>query len=139
MPYGGEGENIGPDLTQLGTRFTPADMLEAIVEPSKTISDQYNSTEFSLKNGQTVVGRLISEDDTNFIISQNPYAPDLTRKIPKAEVTGQQMASVSLMPPGLINRLNEDEVRDLLAYLKAGGNPDNPIYTSEDNQDAASR
>ncbi|KKN22186.1 hypothetical protein LCGC14_0917800 [marine sediment metagenome] len=135
----GEGENIGPDLTQLGTRFTPEDMLEAIVEPSKTISDQYNSTEFSLKNGQTVVGRLISEDDTNFIISQNPYAPDLTRKIAKTEVTDQQMASVSLMPPGLINRLNEDEVRDLLAYLKAGGNPDNPIYTSDENQDAASR
>ncbi len=126
----GEGENIGPDLTQLGTRFTPEDMMQAIIEPSKTISDQYNSTEFSLKNGQTVVGRLINEDDGNYIISQNPYAPELTRKIPKSEVTGQHMSNVSLMPPGLINRLNADEVRDLLAYLKAGGNPENPIYSN---------
>ncbi|MDT7830522.1 c-type cytochrome [Pricia sp. S334] len=133
----GEGENIGPDLTQLGTRFTPEDMMEAIIEPNKTISDQYNSTEFSLKNGQTVVGRLISEDDGNYIISQNPYAPELTRKIPKSEVIDQQMSTVSLMPPGLINRLNANEVRDLLAYLKAGGNPDNPIY-SEDNSQARS-
>ena len=135
----GEGENIGPDLTQLGTRFTPEDMMEAIIEPNKTISDQYNSTEFSLKNGQTVVGRLISEDDGNYVISQNPYAPELTRKIPKSEVIRQQMSTVSLMPPGLINRLNENEVKDLLAYLKAGGNPDNPIYAEEDNQEQASR
>ena len=135
----GEGENIGPDLTQLGTRFTPEDMMEAIVEPSKTISDQYNSTEFSLKNGQTVVGRLISEDDGNYVISQNPYAPELTRKIPKDEVTGQQMSSVSIMPPGLINRLNEDEVKDLLAYLKAGGDPENPIYSKTDGQAQAAR
>ncbi len=135
----GEGENIGPDLTQLGTRFTPEDMLEAIIEPNKVISDQYNSTEFSLTNGQTVVGRLISEDDANYVISQNPYAPELTRKIPKDEVTRQQMSTVSLMPPGLINRLNEDEVKDLLAYLKAGGNPDNPIYSKDGNQAQASR
>lgn len=135
----GEGENIGPDLTQLGTRFTPEDMMEAIIEPNKTISDQYNSTEFSLKNGQTVVGRLINEDDGNYIISQNPYAPELTRKIPKDQVTRQQMSSVSLMPPGLINRLNEEEVKDLLAYLKAGGNPDNPVYSKGDGQIQASR
>ncbi len=135
----GEGENIGPDLTQLGTRFTPEDMMEAIIEPNKTISDQYNSTEFSLKSGQTVVGRLINEDDGTYVISQNPYAPELTRKIPKSEVTGQQMSTVSLMPPGLINRLNADELKDLLAYLKAGGNPDNPVYAKGDDQAQASR
>ncbi|SDE32367.1 putative heme-binding domain-containing protein [Pricia antarctica] len=135
----GEGENIGPDLTQLGTRFTPEDMMEAIIEPNKTISDQYNATEFSLKNGQTVVGRLISEDDSNYVISQNPYAPDLTRKIPKSEVTSQKMSTVSLMPAGLINRMNPDELKDLLAYLKAGGNPDNPVYSKGGNQAQASR
>ncbi len=135
----GEGENIGPDLTQLGTRFTPEDMMEAIIEPNKVISDQYNSTEFSLKNGQTVVGRLLSEEGGNYIISQNPYAPELTRKIPKSDVTDQQMSTISLMPPGLINRLNEDEVRDLLAYLRAGGDAENPIYSKKDSQAQAAR
>ncbi|HET8735492.1 MAG TPA: c-type cytochrome, partial [Pricia sp.] len=135
----GEGENIGPDLTQLGTRFTPEDMMEAIIEPNKTISDQYNSTEFSLKNGTTVVGRLISEEDGNFIISQNPYAPEMTRKLPKEDVVDQQMSTISLMPPGLINRLNADEVKDLLTFLKAGGNPEHPIYTDKEGQTQVSR
>ena len=135
----GEGGNMGPDLTQLGTRFSPEDMMEAIIEPSNVISDQYNSTEFSLKNGNTVVGRLVNEDDKNYIVSQNPYAPEQTRKIPKTEVTGQKMSSVSLMPVGTVNRLNEDELRDLIAYLVAGGDPDNPIYSEEEDNLQASR
>lgn len=45
----GEGGVAGPDLTQLGTRFSTKDILESIIEPSKTISDQFGSTIFSLK------------------------------------------------------------------------------------------
>jgi hypothetical protein len=32
------------------------------------------------------------------------------------------------MLPGMINRLNSDELKDLVAYLKAGGNDQSPIY-----------
>ena len=124
----GEGANIGPDLTQLGTRFSPEDMLKSIIDPSAVISDQYNTTTFSLKNGQSVVGRIVNEDKQNYVISQNPYAPEVTRTIPKDEVTGMNLSTVSLMPPGTINSLNPDELKDLLAYLIAGGNPDNAIY-----------
>ena len=38
----GAGGIIGPDLTGAGGRFSPMDLLEAIIEPSKQISDQYN-------------------------------------------------------------------------------------------------
>lgn len=132
---GGAGENIGPDLTQLGTRFSPEDMLKSIIDPSAVISDQYNTTTFSLKNGQAVVGRIVNEDQQNYVISQNPYAPEVTRTIPKDQVVGKGLSTVSLMPPGTINRLNPDELKDLLAYLVAGGNPDNAIY-KEGEQDA---
>ena len=128
----GEGENIGPDLTQLGTRFTPEDILKAIINPSDVISDQYNSTTFVLKDGQSVVGRLVNEDDEKYIIAQNPYAPDITRDIPKDEVLNTKLSTLSLMPPGTINGLNAEELKDLLAYLVSGGNPENEIYSSSD-------
>ncbi len=124
----GSGQNIGPDLTQLGTRFSKEDMLKAIINPSEVISDQYNSTTFSLKNGEAVVGRIMSEDDEKYTISQNPYAPDITRDIPKDQVKNTSLSTVSLMPPGLINSLNEEELKDLIAYLVAGGNAENEIY-----------
>jgi putative heme-binding domain-containing protein len=130
----GEGQNIGPDLTQVGTRFSPEDMLRSIINPNEVISDQYNSMVFSLKDGNSVVGRLISEGGDTYKISQNPYAPDVIRSIPKTDVTSTKLSTVSLMPPNTINRLNDEEVKDLLAYLISGGNPDHEIYTKEIGQ-----
>ena len=130
----GEGGIIGPNLTQLGTRFTVEDMITAILKPNDAISDQYASTVLYLKDGQSVVGKLTREDDNTYYLSQNPFAPDVIREIPKAEVTETKLSAVSVMPPELINSLNEDELRDLIAYLMAGGNPDHAIYQEDKRQ-----
>ncbi len=127
----GEGENIGPDLSQVGTRFSAEDMLRALVDPSAVISDQYNTTVYSLKNGQSVVGRLVNENEQDYVISQNPYAPEQTRTVAKNEVVNTKLSTVSLMPPGTINRLNPEELKDLLAYLISGGNPDHEVYAAD--------
>lgn len=124
----GSGGDIGPDLTQLGTRFSNKDILESIIDPSKTVSDQYASTVYILKNGQSVVGRQVNEDKLNYVISQNPFAPEQVRKIPKKDVTGKRNSPDSIMYPGLINSLNPNELRDLMAYLKSGGNQNNDVY-----------
>ena len=126
----GQGGDIGPDLTQLGTRFSNKDILESIIHPNKTVSDQYASTIFTLKNGQSVLGRLVSEDKAAYAISQNPFAPDELRKIAKKDVVSKKYSTESIMLPGLINSLNPDELRDLVAYLKSGGKPDNNVYKS---------
>ncbi|WP_259015306.1 c-type cytochrome [Emticicia fluvialis] len=125
----GEGGNVGPDLTQLGTRFSTKDILEAIIDPSKAVSDQYAATQLILKNGDSVVGRLANEDKTFYYISQNPYAPDVLMKVAKKDVVSSKYSSVSVMLPGLINSLNEDELKDLIAYLKSGGNENHEVYT----------
>jgi putative heme-binding domain-containing protein len=124
----GSGGDIGPDLTQLGSRFSNKDILEAILDPNKTVSDQYASTIYYLKNGQSVLGRQLSEDKVNYTISQNPFAPDQTRKIPKKDVTSTKYSTESVMLPGLINSLNPEELKDLMAYLKAGGSAESPVY-----------
>ncbi|MBL7698966.1 MAG: c-type cytochrome [Chitinophagaceae bacterium] len=127
----GEGGQIGPDLTQLGTRFSPKDVLEAVIEPSKTISDQYAATIFYLKDGKSIVGRLIGQDNEKYSISQNPFAPQTLREIPKADVVRTKLSDVSIMMPGMINSLNGDELRDLMAFLMAGGNKDNELYSKK--------
>jgi len=113
----GEGGNIGPDLSQLATRFSPKDVLESIIEPSKLISDQYASTIYILKDGSSVVGKQVSEDDKNYYISQNPYDPDRIREIARREVKEKKLSEVSPMMTGLVNSLNEEELKDLIAYL----------------------
>jgi putative heme-binding domain-containing protein len=127
----GEGGTVGPDLTQLGSRFSYKDMMEAIVDPSKTISDQFAATVFYLKDGSSVVGRLMNQDADKYYISQNPFSPQTLREIAKKEVIRTRLSEVSVMLPGLINRLNADELKDLLAFMKAGGNPKDSIYLAK--------
>ena len=127
----GEGGTVGPDLTQLGSRFSYKDMLVAIVDPNKTISDQFAATVFYLKDGSSVVGRLMNQDAAKYYISQNPFAPQTLREIDKKDVIRTRLSEVSVMLPGLIDRLNADELKDLLAYLKAGGNPKDSIFSSK--------
>jgi putative heme-binding domain-containing protein len=118
--FKGEGGQIGPDLTQLGTRFSSKDILESIIDPNKTISDQYAATIFYLKDGKSIMGRLISQDNEKFTVSQNPFAPQMLREIPKKDVDRTKVSDVSIMMPGMINNLNPDELRDLMAFLMSG-------------------
>ncbi|KPM48281.1 c-type cytochrome [Jiulongibacter sediminis] len=124
----GEGGNIGPDLTRVGTRFSKEAILEAIIDPSKTISDQYAATEFQLKNGETIIARIINETDKAYSVSQNPYTPDYLVEVKKADIESMEYSKVSVMLPGLINSLNEEELKDLLAYLVSGGNPESEVF-----------
>jgi putative heme-binding domain-containing protein len=127
----GEGGNIGPDLTQVGSRFTAKDILVHTVDPNKEVSDQYAATVFTMKDGSSIVGRLINEDDGKYVVSQNPFSPQTLRELQKGEVLSTKLSKVSLMLPGLTNRLNDEEIKDLIAYMVAGGNKDHKVYTGK--------
>ena len=124
----GEGGAIGPDLSQLGTRFSAKDILVATIDPNATISDQYQSTVLELKAGGSIVGRITNEDAKNYYISQNPFAPNDIKTVSKSTVALKKNGDVSIMMPGLINRLNEEELKDLMAYLISGGNANHAVY-----------
>lgn len=127
----GEGGAIGPDLSQLGTRFSAKDILNATINPSDEISEQYEATILELKTGGSVVGRLTNEDDANYYVSQNPFAPEVIRTVAKSEVKSTKVSEVSTMLPGMINRLNDEELKDLMAYLISGGNPNHEVYQNK--------
>jgi putative heme-binding domain-containing protein len=127
----GEGGFVGPDLTQLGSRFSAKDILEATIHPNKVVSDQYAATIFYLKDGSSVLGRLTNEDDDAYYISQNPFAPQDLKEVPKNEVTRTKASDVSVMLPGLINPLNEEELKDLMAYLISAGNTEHEVYKAK--------
>lgn len=127
----GVGGAVGPDLTQVGTRFSRGDILEAIDSPSDAISDQYAAALLTMIDGKTFVGRVIGEDDAVVLLNQNSYTPDQQIRVPKADIAHREASSVSIMPPRLLNRLNGQEVMDIMAYLLSGGDPEHPCYTHE--------
>ncbi len=122
------GGNIGPDLTGSGARYSLRDLAENIVEPSKIISDQYGTEQIGKKDGSLVVGRVVVEENGKLFVMTSAFAPDALTAVDVAEVKTREPFNVSMMPPALINSLNEGELLDLLAYLVSGGNPRDKMF-----------
>ncbi len=120
--FAGEGGNIGPDITGAGSRYTIRDLVENIVDPSKVISDQYGTEQIEKKDGSTVIGRVVSEENGTLSVMTSALAPDVQTPVAAADIKSRKPFNVSMMPAGLINALNKDELLDLLAYVLSAGN-----------------
>jgi len=127
----GEGGATGPDLTQIHSKFNSYDLTFSMISPSDEISDQYANTIFHKKDGSQVIGRLLSEEGDSLSIMTNPYNPSYTSKLAKNDIEKQELSPVSPMPPGLLSRLNEEEIIDLYSYLLSGGDAEHKIYTDK--------
>jgi len=126
--FGNEGGAVGPDLTSVAGKFSPRDLLESIIEPSKEISDQYGSTIFTLDDGSQIVGRIANLNGDNLMVSTNMMDPHNFTSVNATKVVKTEESTVSMMPPGLLNMLKDDDILDLLAYLLSGGNPQDPMF-----------
>ncbi len=126
--FGPGGGDVGPDLTAVGQRFQRRDILEAIVDPSKVVSEQYASFVFTMKNGETYVGQVAVESNYHYDVIVDAVRGE-HRQIGKTGLVKKEIAPVSLMPPGLINVLTKEEILDLLAYLESGGNEKAPAFS----------
>ena len=123
-----EGGAIGPDLSSVGTKFSPRDLLESIIEPSKIVSDQYHSHSIITKDGNVFIGRILSDDGKALTIATSPTDASILATVAIADIASKSVMKSSTMPMGLIDRLNQDEMLDLLAYLISGGNEKDPAF-----------
>ncbi len=126
--FGDVGSGVGPDLTGAGNRYSVHDLLQAIVEPSHVISDQYGSEIFELTDGSALAGRVVGEDGDALLVLTNPFAPDDTTRVIRQSIKARRTNPVSLMPAGLINSLNGGELQDLVAYILSGGSPRDAMF-----------
>ena len=112
------GEGLGPDLAAVGkTGPAGADLVEAILEPSKTIRKGYETVTVVTKDGKTLTGRLIEERPEAIVLREAaPEGKPIT--IARAEIDERRDNGPSLMPAGLVNQLgSRQEFLDLVRYL----------------------
>ena len=125
---GNDGGGVGPDLTGAGNRYTLRDLLENIIQPSKVISDQYESTIIELKDGNVITGRITGDETNTLFLATNPSAPNEVTEVKLSDIKSRTVSPVSLMPPSLVNTMNPSEVMDLLAYILSGGDKANAAF-----------
>lgn len=126
--FAGDGGATGPDLTQLAGRFNIDALTEAIVDPSKVISDQYKASTVITTAGKSVVGRIVSETDQQISVLVDPENSTKIVDIAKDDIEESQPSKVSIMPADLLKPLNQDEVLDLLAYLLSRGDEKSGLF-----------
>lgn len=117
--FGDIGTSVGPDLTTLSSRFGKRDVLDSILWPSRTISDQYAVTIFELTDGTYASGVVIREDARAVYLKNAEY---LDRPLPVAlgRIKERSESTVSLMPEGLVADLSLDDIDSLVKYSLGG-------------------
>jgi putative heme-binding domain-containing protein len=122
----GEGGAIGPDLSTAGKKFSLPDLMDATILPSKAISDQYGSQQVLTAAGQILVGRVVEIGDEVYVYTIDPDAKPVV--LNKEDVDQITPSKVSQMPTGLIDSLNPEELKDLVAYILSSGDKRAAVY-----------
>ncbi|MEX2169856.1 MAG: c-type cytochrome [Pirellulales bacterium] len=113
----GRGGAVGPVLTTAASRLSIEDLVRAVVEPDKVISDQYRQTVFQV-GGRTLVGRVIDHHKGRLRIATDMTDPKRSEFVPVSEIERQTPSPVSPMPRGLLDVLTAEEIVDLFGYLR---------------------
>ncbi|MCH2025540.1 MAG: PQQ-dependent sugar dehydrogenase [Verrucomicrobiales bacterium] len=112
----GSSKSVGPDLFAAGDKFSRADLIKSIIEPSSSIMTGYDTTVIETKDQKTFTGILKSTTKEEITLS------NLGNKITtilKSNIKKQYTNPVSLMPAGLHAKLELQEFTDLIAYLES--------------------
>ncbi|MGH7137365.1 MAG: hypothetical protein ACREHD_16600, partial [Pirellulales bacterium] len=120
---GATGPTVGPDLTYVARRFDRGDILEAIVEPSRSVAENYRNVSIVTDSGRVLVGRLAATGDfraEKLRLNVDPLRPGQIVEIDKREVEEQRLVDTSPMPQGLLDGFTREEIADLLAFLEDG-------------------
>jgi putative heme-binding domain-containing protein len=114
------GESVGPDITAAGSRFSRADFITAILEPSKVVSDQYAFTTLTLDDGSTVTGRIVGEREGVVTLTVDPYGK-VRQDVAASRIRARALAADSPMPARLLDSFSKDDIIDLIAYVEQAG------------------
>jgi len=113
---GGQGGAVGPALDRVGARLDRRQILESLLEPSKTIAPEYRTWAAVTDDGRSVTGLLVKRtDDEVSIIDAAGKRTDL----PAATIDQLDPLPTSLMPEHLLRELTAAQAADLLAYLES--------------------
>lgn len=110
----GNGGNIGPELT--GSNRANLDyFLFNVLNPSGEIQEDYKLVVITTRDGRTYSGNVIAENDrqvTMRIVGKE------SSKINKSDIQSREVMPSSLMPVGILETIQENEVLDLVKYMQ---------------------
>lgn len=112
---GGEGSDLGPDMTLVGKRLPPLKLVESMVDPNAEVDPKYLSTLVVTDDGKSTTGLLVSETAEELVLFDGKEQ----KHIPVDSIEERVKLKQSSMPEGLVATLSPTEFLDVIEYLKS--------------------
>ncbi|MEN9733176.1 MAG: hypothetical protein RLZ45_1171 [Verrucomicrobiota bacterium] len=117
---GGVGAKVGPDMTSIGASAPVDYLVESVLLPNAKIKEGYHSVVVTTKDGTEYIGTLARETPQEVVLR---LASGAEQSVAKADIDKREQGTLSIMPGGLLDPLNEQEQLDLFAFLSRLGKP----------------
>jgi putative membrane-bound dehydrogenase-like protein len=111
-----EGNDFGPPLSEIGSKYPKEALLASIVHPSEGIGFGYEGWIIELKDGSSLTGIMASKTADEIDLK---LAGGTRRAIKQSEIQSKKQLDISLMPEGLYQGVSTQEMADLLEYLSS--------------------
>jgi putative membrane-bound dehydrogenase-like protein len=110
---GGEGFEVGPNLETI-RHHAPSQVLTNILDPNREVSPNYLEYLVTTKDGKTASGVIVSETVTGLVLKRNGGVQET---VLRQNIEEMSSTNRSLMPEGLEQTINPQEMADLLTFL----------------------
>ena len=115
--FGGEGADVGPDLSQIRTKYDKAALLDQVLNPSAAIALGYEPWIVRTKKGETHLGFVLA-DGASGVTLKDTSGRKVT--ILPQQIDRRVKQKLSVMPDNVALGLEPQEIADLLAFLGEG-------------------
>jgi putative heme-binding domain-containing protein len=113
---GGRGGKAGPELSQIGKKYSKAQLLESLLSPSKTIDPKFQTQVITTADGRVLTGVVVERTEREWVLRD---AKDQEMRLPSEDVEVSKVTGQSLMPDQLLRDLTAEQAADLLAFLES--------------------
>ena len=110
---GGQGKEVGPDLSEIGSKLSREAMYVSILDPSAAVSHNFETYSVLTLDGLAITGLLISETDEAVTLRNSE---GIDKKIAQEDIEIFKKQKTSLMPQDLQKLLTVDQLVDLVEY-----------------------
>ena len=111
---GTEGKNVGPAMTEIGSKLSKDALYASILAPSAGISHNFESFAARTDDDEVITGLLVSDTPESVTIRD---AKGIERTIKRTNLAEIKKQEKSLMPENLQETMSEQGLIDLVEYL----------------------
>ena len=126
--FNNQGGITGPDLTSAGRRYSPHDLLDQIINPSKVINDQFSAVVVITDAGVIHTGVVVNLNGDSLMLNTDLTNPNQQVRLNRNEIDEINISKVSPMPKGLLAKMTREEILDLVAYVISAGDSKHKVF-----------